>query len=92
MKISAIFEELSNPAAIDNILNAFSFYAQVDNEHLPNDEQFARLEEIKQKTYKAGLKQTFTAALEGVKNDIIANIINDQPIILNNQQQTQQTQ
>ena len=87
-----IFEALSNPEQIDNILNAFAFYGQVDNEQIPNDDQFARLPEINQKMYKAGLKETFTAALEGVKNDIIANIIDDQPIILNNQQQTQQTQ
>ena len=85
----AIFAELSNPAAIDNILNAFSFYAQVDDEHLPNDEQFARLEEIKQKTYKAGLKQTFTAALEEIKMGLIGDIFNNQPIIQNNQPQTQ---
>ena len=84
-----IFAELSNPATIDNILNAFSFYAQVDDEHLPNDEQFARLEEIKQKTYKAGLKQTFTAALEEIKTGLIRDIFNNQPIIQNNQQQTQ---
>ena len=84
-----IFEALSNPAQIDNILDSFAFYAQVDNPEIPNDTEFARFEEIKQKTYKAGLKETFTAALEGVKNDIIANIIDDQPIILNNQQQTQ---
>ena len=85
----AIFEELSNPAAIDNILNAFSFYAQVDDEHLPNDEQFARLEEIKQKTYKAGLKQTFTAASEEMKTGLIGDIFNNEPIIQNNQPQTQ---
>ena len=85
----AIFAELSNPANIDSILNAFSFYAQVDDEHLPNDEQFARLEEIKQKTYKAGLKQTFTAALEEIKMGLIGDIFNNQPIIQNNQPQTQ---
>ena len=47
------------------------------------------LEEIKQKTYKAGLKQTFTAALEEIKMGIIRDIFNNQPIIQNNQPQTQ---
>ena len=72
-----IFEALSNPEQIDNILDSFAFYGQVDNEQIPNDEEFARLPDINQKMYKAGFRETFTAALEGVKNDIIKSIIND---------------